>query len=170
MFNSAGRGRNAATTIPAASALASSPKRGISFSVIGPDIVITGNVNATADLHIDGRIEGDVTCGVLAQGPDSSIFGNVTAESARLAGMIEGTVHARQLTIERSARIVGDVEYENITIENGGAIDGRMKHMGMAATVAPPAPAAITTTGPRVVDLLPHDDDDDLSPPGRLIA
>ena len=28
------------------------------FSVIGSDVVITGNVTAEVDLHIDGRVEG----------------------------------------------------------------------------------------------------------------
>ncbi|WP_294078133.1 polymer-forming cytoskeletal protein [Sphingomonas sp.] len=110
-------------------------RRGM-FSVIGPDIVISGNVKASAELHIEGRIEGDVDCGSLAQGADSQIFGSVTAESARLAGAIEGTVRVRELTIERTAKITGDVEYENITIENGGHIDGRLKHLSTAAAEA----------------------------------
>jgi len=46
--------------------------------------VITGNVSATVDLHIDGRVEGDIGCAGLVQGPDSVIHGNVTAKSARL--------------------------------------------------------------------------------------
>ncbi len=110
-------------------------KRGM-FSVIGPDIVITGSIRATSELHIEGRVEGDVDCGTLAQGADSQIFGSVTAESARLAGAIEGMVRAKLLTVERTARITGDVEYENITIETGGHIDGRLKHMS-ANTAAP---------------------------------
>ena len=85
---------------------------------------------------MEGRGGGDVDCGTLAQGADSQIFGSVTAESARLAGAIEGTVRAKLLTVERTARITGDVEYENITIENGGHIDGRLKHMS-AITAAP---------------------------------
>lgn len=131
------------------------PKRGM-FSVVGADIVITGSVKASAELHIEGRIEGDVDCGSLVQGTESQIFGNVTAESARLAGAVEGTVRVKQLTIERTARITGDVEYENITIENGGHIDGRLKHMSAAAAAqqrpaydpipVAPAPAAEVVT------------------------
>ena len=33
---------------------------GSTFSVIGADVVIKGDISATADLHIDGTIEGDV--------------------------------------------------------------------------------------------------------------
>lgn len=104
------------------------------FSVIGPDMAITGNISATADLHVDGRIEGDITCGVLIQGAGSQILGNVTAETARLAGTVEGSVRAKQLTVEASARITGDVEYETITVEQGGQVDGRLRHLGEAAS------------------------------------
>lgn len=112
-------------------------RRGM-FSVIGPDVVISGNIAATAELHIEGRIEGDVDCAGLIQGGESHIVGGVTAESARIAGAIEGTVRVRQLTVERSARITGDVEYENITIENGGHIDGRMRRIGTTTVTATP--------------------------------
>ncbi|AQR76025.1 cell shape determination protein CcmA [Sphingomonas sp. LM7] len=111
------------------------------FSVIGPDMAVTGNVRATADLHIDGSIEGDVECGNLVQGPESRIVGGVTADTARIAGTVEGSVRVRHLTVERSARILGDVEYEDITIENGGHVDGRLKRVGNDAAA----------TGPRAV-------------------
>lgn len=121
---------------PAPHAPSGAPKRGM-FSVIGPDVTIAGNISATADLHIDGRVEGDVDCGSLVQGADSRILGAVKAESARLAGHIEGAVSVRQLSIERAARITGDVEYETIAIENGASIDGRLKHVSVDAMKRP---------------------------------
>ncbi|MDT8758712.1 polymer-forming cytoskeletal protein [Sphingomonas psychrotolerans] len=111
------------------------------FSVIGPDMVVTGDVRATADLHIDGVIEGDVHCGNLVQGSESRIVGGVTADTARIAGAIEGSVRVKHLTVERSARIIGDVEYEDITIENGGHVDGRLKRTS----------GEVAATGPRAV-------------------
>ncbi len=148
MFSSKdSRGRDTGPVIPPAPPQPNNAKRGM-FSVLGPDVVVTGNVSATADLHIDGRVEGDVNCGTLAQGAESQIFGSVTAEIARLAGSIEGAVRVRQLTIERSAKITGDVEYENITIENGGHIDGRLKHMSSVELKAPERPRAVESTLP----------------------
>jgi cytoskeletal protein CcmA (bactofilin family) len=109
-------------------------KRGI-FSVLGADVTITGNIVAEADIHIEGKVDGDVRCGALVQGQHSAITGAVRAESARIAGTIEGTVSVRQLVVERGARIIGDVEYESITVENGAQVDGRLKHLsGEAAT------------------------------------
>jgi cytoskeletal protein CcmA (bactofilin family) len=128
MFNNKSRGRDTGSGLPSAAQAQTMPgKRGV-FSVIGPDVIITGNVAATADLHVDGRIDGDLNCGSLIQGTESQINGAVRAESARLAGSINGSVSVRQLTIERAARITGDVEYETVSIENGASIDGRLKH------------------------------------------
>ena len=154
MFNSnSGRNRDAGTpTIPPAPAH-SPAKRGM-FSVIGQDVTITGNVSATADLHIDGRVDGDVNCGNLVQGSESRITGNVRAQSARLAGAIDGKVSVNQLVVERAARITGDVEYETIAIENGAAIDGRLKHGApqvqatLVATPTQPAPAVSAVPSP----------------------
>jgi cytoskeletal protein CcmA (bactofilin family) len=156
MFNSSSnnRGRDMSPGLPPAPQPQQSNaqgKRGM-FSVIGPDVVITGNVAASADLHIDGRIDGDVNCGSLVQGSESRIKGSVKAEAARLAGSIEGAVSVKQLTIERAARITGDVEYETIAIENGASIDGRLKHVSAEAAARPaPVMSAVPTHAPEMI-------------------
>uniref|UniRef100_UPI0035CBA451 bactofilin family protein n=1 Tax=uncultured Sphingomonas sp. TaxID=158754 RepID=UPI0035CBA451 len=109
-------------------------KRGV-FSLIGPDVVITGNIAASADLHIGGRVAGDVRCANLVQESDSHIEGAIDADTARIAGSITGSVSVRTLTIERAARIVGDLAYESITIEPGAVINGRLQHIGGDADV-----------------------------------
>ena len=68
---------------------------GSTFSVIGADVVMTGDIAATADLHVDGTIEGNIKCASLVQGESSSINGAVTAESARMAGKVSGSITAR---------------------------------------------------------------------------
>lgn len=98
------------------------------FSVIGADVVITGNISATVDLHVDGRVEGDISCASLVQGEASSIHGAISAESARLAGTVDGSVDARDLVITATANVTGDVSYETITIEQGGHVDGQFRH------------------------------------------
>ena len=98
------------------------------FSVIGSDVTIKGDISALADLHVDGTIEGDIACASLVQGESSKITGGITAESARLAGKVTGSIRARELVILRSAQIEGDVHYEALTIEQGAQVDGRFAH------------------------------------------
>ena len=71
---------------PEAPQRASASKMGSpTFSVLGNDVTIKGDLSATAELHIDGKVEGDITCASLVQGETSEIIGAVTAETARLA-------------------------------------------------------------------------------------
>ena len=104
---------------------ASSMTTGSTFSVLGPDIAISGDLTATADLHVDGRIKGDVQCAALIQGEASEVSGNVVADSARIAGRIKGSITAGVLVILKTARIEGDVTYGALTIEEGAQVDGK---------------------------------------------
>ncbi len=101
------------------------PMAGSTFSVFGVDIRIIGDVHASADLHIDGHVQGDVTCTALVQGEGSEIQGAITAETARLSGTVRGTISARDLVVLKTARIHGDVHYDSLTIEQGAQVDGR---------------------------------------------
>ena len=112
---------------------------GSTFSVIGADVVIKGDIAATADLHVDGTIEGDIKCSSLVQGETGEIVGAVKAESARLAGVVRGSISARELVILKSARIHGDVHYDALTIEQGAQVDGRFAPNARQPVKAVPA-------------------------------
>ena len=98
------------------------------FSVLGADLAIKGDITASTDLHIDGHIEGDITCTTLVQGEGSTIHGAIKAQSARLSGTVHGAIEVAQLTILKSAQITGDVAYEAVTIEQGARVEGRLSH------------------------------------------
>ena len=97
------------------------------FSVIGSDVTI----------------KGDIACASIVQGESSVIVGTVTTESARLAGTVSGSISARELTVLRTARIEGDVQYDALTIEQGAEVDGRFSHR--TATTAVPVADALPT-------------------------
>lgn len=124
--------KKSAKTIP--NEAARTPARRVgsnsTFSVIGADVTITGNIAASADLHVDGVIEGDLACTSLVQGDTSRIEGAISAETARLAGTVRGSVTVRELVILKTARIDGDVHYDALTIEHGAKVTGRFAPAG----------------------------------------
>lgn len=101
---------------------------GLSF--VASDVVIRGDIEAPGDLHVDGRIEGDVRCRSLIMGAGGAIAGNVVADQARIGGSIDGALTVKELTILATARATGDVAYDSISIEPGGRIEGRFAHRG----------------------------------------
>ncbi len=130
------RSKTQPETAPSAPQRRAEPVRSSSshtFSMIADDVEITGNLVARVDLHIDGNIHGDVTCGTLVQGHTSVITGKVTAQSAKLSGKVDGSIEVGDLIIESSARITGDVVYENLTIAPGSQVEGKFKHKAVSA-------------------------------------
>ena len=101
---------------------------GSTFSVLGPDIAINGNLSAKMDLHLDGKIGGDISCAALVQGETGEVAGMVVAETAKVAGKIKGSITADVLVILKTARIEGDVTYGALTIEEGAQVDGKFTH------------------------------------------
>lgn len=106
----------------------SSKSSGGALSFIGAEVTIHGNLSGNGDIHLDGTIEGDLTCNSLILGAGGRIKGNISAERATLGGTVDGTVGASTLVVERSARVSGDLSYDTVSIENGAQIDGRMSH------------------------------------------
>lgn len=112
------------------------------FSVIGTDVRVAGDIDAKVDLHVDGEVEGDIRCGVLVQGDNSRIKGSIQAEQARIAGTVEGAITANELIIESGARVTGDVTYEKLSVTTGGHVEGhfRYKTAGTLKKEEPQAP------------------------------
>ena len=133
------------------------------FSVIGSDITIKGDISASADLHIDGTVEGDIACSSLVQGEGSSIAGSIEAESARLAGSVSGSINARELVILKTARIEGDVHYDALTIEQGAQVEGRFANRK-------PKQAKATTTAQPSSDTPKKDGESDGGEPKLSLA
>jgi cytoskeletal protein CcmA (bactofilin family) len=120
------------------------------FSVLGNDVAIQGDIKADADLHLDGKVEGDVVCTSLVQGETGAIKGAVKAETARLAGKLHGSIEARELVILKTAQIEGDVHYETLTIEQGAQVDGRFAPKGASAPAGKPQPANQQDSEPQL--------------------
>lgn len=99
---------------------------GSTFSVFGADTSIKGDITATADLHVDGKVEGEIACATLVLGESGEVVGGIRAECARLAGLVRGSVSARDLVVLKTARLHGDVQYDTLTIEQGAIVEGHL--------------------------------------------
>ncbi|MEA3010909.1 MAG: hypothetical protein QOJ91_2601 [Sphingomonadales bacterium] len=118
------------------------------MSVIGSGIRVTGNIEATDDLHLLGKVEGDVRCITLILGEKSVIRGNVYAERVRAAGTVEGGIETKDLAIEATARITGDITYSRIRIANGGIVDGKMSYRESGEEASEASRLRLVESGP----------------------
>lgn len=93
-------------------------------SVIGPDLSVTGDLSADGAIQINGSVKGDITCNTLTVGESGKIEGNVSVQSLRISGTIQGQVRAAEVVINKTAQMMGDVYHGSLTVEQGALLEG----------------------------------------------
>jgi cytoskeletal protein CcmA (bactofilin family) len=96
-------------------------------STIGEDLKIAGDVISKGELHIDGRVEGDVRCASLVLGENSEIKGNVTAEDVMISGRLIGSVRGRRVILQSTAHVEGDLLHKDLAMEQGAYFEGESR-------------------------------------------
>ena len=99
-------------------------------TIISENTRVSGDIVSSAVLHVDGRVEGDISCEELVVGVKGYVEGSVTANSLQLHGVLNGKASAEKIFIAKSAKLIGDVTHSSIAIEPGAYIDGRCVRIG----------------------------------------
>ena len=92
--------------------------------IISNSTKITGNILDGDIIHIDGKMEGDVSCRELIVGTGGFVKGNVQAKSLELYGELNGSIKVDNLFIAGTAKFIGDSVYKTIAIEPGAVLVG----------------------------------------------
>ena len=98
-------------------------------TLIGKGTSLEGTVNAEGTVRLDGKVHGGLNiAGNLIIGEEGAVKGNIKAENAFVAGMVEGNVIATsQLHITHTAKLVGDITVKNVIIDEGAVFIGNCK-------------------------------------------
>jgi cytoskeletal protein CcmA (bactofilin family) len=105
----------------------SAPASSGGVSVISKALKITGQLESTEDIRIDGEVNGDVRAVSVTVGNNARVKGNVYGDTVELAGTVEGKIEAKKVVLNGTARMTGDVVHQDIRIESGAFIDGHLK-------------------------------------------
>lgn len=124
-------------------------------SIIGEDLVITGNVVSKGEIQVDGTIKGDVQCGSLLLGDKSEVAGSVVAEDIVVRGKVLGSVRGLRVTLQAQSHVEGDIYHQSLAIEQGAYFEGKSRRsddpMSEGKTAASPsASAAAAPERPRM--------------------
>jgi cytoskeletal protein CcmA (bactofilin family) len=98
-----------------------------SVSVISKALKITGQLESTEDIRIDGEVDGDVRAVSVTVGSGARVKGTVYGNAVELSGTIDGKIEAQNVVLTSSAHMSGDVIHQSIKIESGAFIDGHCR-------------------------------------------
>jgi cytoskeletal protein CcmA (bactofilin family) len=96
---------------------------------------IKGSVKSSADLRIDGKIEGNVQCeGKIIIGEKGYIKGDVSSKNMEVSGRVDGTISVEgQLAFKSPAVVEGEITVNKLVIEIGAVFNGNC-HMSNKET------------------------------------
>ncbi|MDV6329459.1 polymer-forming cytoskeletal protein [Asticcacaulis sp. 201] len=118
------------------------------LSSFGGGLLIEGNITGTGDLHLDGTVRGDVKVAHLVVGESGNIEGKVEAETIEVRGRVVGSITGKQIKLQATAYVEGDITHDQLAIDVGAFFQGRclqnrrVEPAAVAPTVSAPAAQA----------------------------
>jgi cytoskeletal protein CcmA (bactofilin family) len=102
-------------------------------SIISANLHIVGNLKTDGEVYVEGNIEGGVTTYALSVGEKASISGEIVANNVEIYGAVSGTIRAREIHLAKTAKVIGDIWHEVLSIASGAYIEGQLKRAKMGA-------------------------------------
>ena len=140
-------------SVPEAPA-APAPKR--PHTLIGPGIRFVGNIEATEDIEINGRVEGNISSGnTITVTEEGSIRGDIAAENYILEGISEGNAKVQDFCkVGKNGSFTGELFAATLVTEDGSAFEGVL-HLKPAKAMP-----VIDFTSPETPEQSPVSDED----------
>ncbi len=93
---------------------------------ISEDCKITGTIEATGNLNIDGKVQGTINIkGDLVIGKGGKVAAEILADNVQVYGEVRGNINAtNMLDITSSGMVYGDIKMNLLKIEQGGRFVG----------------------------------------------
>jgi cytoskeletal protein CcmA (bactofilin family) len=96
-------------------------------SLIGKNIIITGDISATEDLVVEGRVTGKIHLNEsrLTVGEEGYAQSHISAREVVICGRVEGQIHATErVELRHTAQVTGDIIAPRLIIHQDAVVKG----------------------------------------------
>ncbi|MGH7938319.1 MAG: bactofilin family protein, partial [Bryobacteraceae bacterium] len=96
-------------------------------SLIGKNIIITGDISATEDLVVEGRVTGKILLNEsrLTVGEEGYLQSHITAREVVISGRVDGQIHASErVELRHTAQVTGDIVAPRLIIHQDAVVKG----------------------------------------------
>lgn len=103
-------------------------------TLIGPHVVINGDLLFSGGLYIEGKVHGKVIAeagadSLLTLAAGGAIEGEIRAPKVVISGKLIGDLHSDdRVELTETAQIQGNIHYRLIEITAGAAVSGQLIH------------------------------------------
>ena len=96
-------------------------------SVIGPDLLVTGNLISNGQIQVEGEVQGDIHSTHVVVGERARITGGIIADEVVVRGRVLGSVRGKRVLLQTSSHVEGDVYHNTLAIEQGAFFEGKSR-------------------------------------------
>ena len=68
-------------------------------SIVSRDMRVTGNLSTPGEVHVEGAVDGDISCAKLTIGATGAVNGHIMAGTVRVHGRVQGEINAEEVFI-----------------------------------------------------------------------
>ena len=96
------------------------------MSIIGSGVIVTGDINSTADIMIDGSLKGNVKSSArVFIGHDAIVEGDIESQQADVHGQVKGNIKVKEiLNLRADATLTGDIYAGKLQVEPTANFNG----------------------------------------------
>jgi len=135
MFNKTNNPNGTSTASkPASTAVPQRAAPAVAPSILGRDLVITGDIKTEGEIQIDGRLDGNVTAGVVTIGEQGAVNGKISATNVHVRGKVSGKIDSNSVELAETANVQADLIQDQLVIANGAFFDGKCARKTAAPT------------------------------------
>ncbi len=122
-------------SVPVVKPAAPAPANDI--TVISPNVNLTGTIVTPDELHVAGKVTGNLAATTITIRASGVVVGDVAAEMLVIHGRIEGRVFAKVVKLAAGATVIGDILAGQLGIDTDAVFEGASKRSVDALAEAP---------------------------------
>ena len=105
------------------------PEASENISTLGPGMAIIGKIDCQGELHIFGRIQGELRATNVLIGNGSQFDGDVIADGVTIDGRLKGTIYANRVNLQSNAVVDGDIFHRTLSIDENAQFEGSSRRV-----------------------------------------
>lgn len=97
-------------------------------TILGSNSSYEGQLKVDGSMRIEGNFKGEINAVSVVIGKNAKVNADIKASSVIVGGEIEGNINTKKdLKLQKSAKVVGDVDTKSLIIEEGAILQGKCK-------------------------------------------
>jgi len=96
-------------------------------SIVDKFLTMKGDLESEGDIHVKGKIFGNIRCKLLIIEVDALVEGGVEAEEVIVRGNTKGKIQADRVRLEKTANVDSEICHHTFSAEEGARIKGSLR-------------------------------------------